>query len=221
MLYGKSPPYSGTPTVPVQPLGFLHDQYQIDTWYVSTHTNIKKGSEQLLGQTCVARRRREHGRGRSQQSRERQARRGTTSKQHTEWYTSSQATAVASRLRLQTWSKSDCLVAQTTSQYLHMCLYVHIWCIRILGTRYKRNRKAGVDAGAGRTRLQMLPKGGRCSSRSPSYALAITLFQADVDNLGTAVLKKQRIKASPSAADARVHSSSIRYLFSHVFFHSI
>ena len=68
-------------------------------------------------------RRREHGRGRPRQSRERRAKRGATSKQHTEWWTLPRARAFA---RIKTWSKSDLTIAETTwptyiYEYLQGC----------------------------------------------------------------------------------------------------
>ena len=57
-------------------------------WYVSICTNRRLGKFDLETKTApAAGRRREHGRGRPRQSRERRAWRGTSSKHHTEWWT--------------------------------------------------------------------------------------------------------------------------------------
>ena len=68
---------------------FHNEISQIDVYlYVRIHTgNFEEKTKTAL----LPRRQREHGRGRPRQSRERRARWGTSSKHHTEWWTSSRA----------------------------------------------------------------------------------------------------------------------------------
>ena len=95
---------SGDRDLPAIPLYFLHFVYIDRYWYVPVPTNRRLGYfEQKTKTPPVGARRREHGRSRPRQSRERRAMRGTSSKHHTEWWTSSRA--MMKRLRLKTWSK--------------------------------------------------------------------------------------------------------------------
>ena len=67
-------------------------------------------------------RRREHGRGRPRQSRERRAWWGTSIKHHTEWWTSSRA--INRAFTAKTWSSSDFSIAETTWSPCHIYLYL-------------------------------------------------------------------------------------------------
>ena len=73
-------------------------------WYVSIRTNRRLSYfDQKTKTAPVAGRRREHGRGRSRQSRERRERWGTSSKHHTGWWTSSRARAFTAQNLVSIW----------------------------------------------------------------------------------------------------------------------
>ena len=96
-------------------------------WYVSTYTNRHLRSEQLFWAKKTARlagRRRERGRDRPRQSRERRTRWGTTSKQHNEWLTSSSAIIMIARLRLKTWCKNDFSIAHASPHSSHIYVFI-------------------------------------------------------------------------------------------------
>ena len=75
--------------------------------------------------TPVGGRRREHGRGRPRQSRERRARWGTSSKQRTEWRISSRARAFTAQIPVRIWLL-DCW--DMANIYLYWSTYVYINC---------------------------------------------------------------------------------------------
>ena len=96
----------------------MHLYVRINKWNWNSYIDQKR--KQVIP---LPGRRREHGRGRPRQSRDRRAMSGTTGKEHTERWTSSRV----GRSRLKTWSKSDFSIAETIWPTYLLVHEVHIY----------------------------------------------------------------------------------------------